>query len=99
MKNPETDDEVQALKDAVETNFPGISGEELNSLLWGATSFPAGGVEQICGQLCEHRQRINELRARSDFQSDQSDVDLARGIADAQMTLGMKNEVKSCHDY
>ena len=86
---------VQPLKDAVDTNFPGLNNTDRNSLLWGATAFPMGSSYQICEQLVELRRTIDGVRSRPGFVSDRSDLQLALGIADAQVTACMKNEVKS----
>lgn len=81
--------------DAAQMCFPGISDKDLNTLLWGATSFPFGDPKHVAGSLCELRTIIDGLKERPGFPerwmpADQ-DVGLALMIADAETEMAMKH--------
>jgi len=65
--------------DAVERYFPAAKGEEVMSLLWGATCFPFGGPEDIERQLREmHEAGVTTL-------------DGAHAYAEREMDAAMKS--------
>lgn len=43
----------QQYVDALNWYWPGLSNQERYELLWGATAYPAGDLDQIERQLCE----------------------------------------------
>lgn len=87
--------------DAVEKLFPHLSSQERNTLLWGSTAYPFLEGDRIREQLSELRDKIDSLKERPGFwpRYDESgllwsDVEIALSIADAEMSLCMKNPMK-----
>ncbi len=87
--------------DSVEKYFPGVSVKEMNDLLWNATAYPCVEGEHVAKQLAELRDQIDALKDRPGFYPrfdasglPWSDVEIAMGIADADMSMCMKNPVK-----